>query len=544
MLLLFSILSLSSCTDYIEITNKDKVSQENFYRDETELNLALTGCYSTLRAPIASEWWLTEVRSDNTMMNVYNTSNQTNLQVYANDIFQAPTNDSFIESYWATTYQSLRSVNALLAGLKTSYNPTSGTINYNTSFTSVNDATRKRIAGEASFMRAYHYFKLVRLFGGVFLVDKPVSTEEALNLSRASVADIYKFIIADLKNASENCMSTTYASTSLANRGKVSSWAAKALLAKVYLTLGQKADALPLLTSVLSPSSGYSLVTTSGTTTSAYANVFTAANELNAEILFAVRFKSGTGIAGNGSSIANLFATNTSSISTQTKLLVPPGTRGSYNNPTEELYNSYAATDIRRDYTIKVYKPVPAATVNPQYAYTYWAAKHNTTSTITNDSELDWPVLRYSDVLLMYCEASTANATTLGYLNQVHTRAGLPALALTDLNTTAKYELAVANERRWEFALENQRWFDLLRFDKTMTTINSKAVMNNHFTAMMPFYIQYPDSKVDAVLPNLGVEQLKQLKLNVANDKFDLLPIPNLEISTNTTKPINQNPGY
>ena len=134
----------------------------------------------------------------------------------------------------------------------------------------------------------------------------------------------------------------------------------------------------------------------------------------------------------------------------------------------------------------------------------------------------------------MYCEADgTNNTTTLGYLNRVHTRAGLTALTATDVATPALYEKAVANERRWEFAIENQRWFDLLRFNKTMTTINAKAVMDNHFLLMEPFYIQYAAPYTTA-----------QLQAKTADPKFNLLPIPNVEIVTNTSQVIPNNPGY
>ncbi|GIZ08623.1 RagB/SusD family nutrient uptake outer membrane protein [Flavobacterium sp. UMI-01] len=523
LLILFSILSLSSCSDYIDVENFNQISSENFYRDETELSLAVNGCYNTLRAPIAFEWMLSEIRSDNTFMNNTGTTNAQNLQVYSNDIFQAPSFDLFIESYWATTYTSIRSINALLQGLKTSYNASTGTIDYNGSV-AVSDAIRKTTAGEASFMRAYHYFNLVRLYGGVYLLDRPITSEEALNLSRASVDDIYKFIIADLKNASANCISTTFAGTTAANKGRATAWAAKALLAKVYLTRGQKSDALPLLTDVIA-NSGYSILTGTG----AYANVFASTNELNAEILFAIRFKSGG--LGYGSSLANLFSSNTNAVTTQTGLPVPAGTRGAYNNPTEELYNSYSASDVRRNYNIKVYKPTPTSVST---TWTYWASKHITTVGVANDSELDWPVLRFSDVLLMYCEAvGTANTTTLDYLNRVHTRAGLTAYTLTNLASTAAYESAVANERRWEFALENQRWFDLLRFNTTMTTITAKGVMDNHFSLMTAFYAQYDNPFT-----------LLQLQAHTADPKFKLLPIPNIEIVTNTKNKIPQNEGY
>ncbi len=90
LLILFSILALSSCSDRIDIENQDKISSDNFYRNEAELDLAINGCYNTLRAPIAFEWMLTEIRSDNTFMNATGTTAAQNLQIYNNDVYEAP----------------------------------------------------------------------------------------------------------------------------------------------------------------------------------------------------------------------------------------------------------------------------------------------------------------------------------------------------------------------------------------------------------------------------------------------------------------------
>ncbi|MBE0390399.1 hypothetical protein HNQ02_000954 [Flavobacterium sp. 7E] len=516
--ILFSMISLVSCSDNLDIENQDKPNQEDFYVSANDFTVGLNGCYSTLRAPIAYEWMLTEVRSDNTYLNNYGTTNPQNLQIISNDAFEAPSFDLFIEQYWATTYTSIRSINGLTKALGTTYNPASGTIEYSTPVTPLPLSTseRNRIAGEASFMRAYHYFNLVRTYGGVFLIDKIVTPDEALSIPRSSVAEIYKFIIADLKNATENCTTAKFTTTS-ATGGSVTKWAAEALLAKVYLTLNQKDLALPLLTDVIS-ASGHALVT-AGTTP--YNDVFSSTNELNSEIVFAIRFKSGA--LGYGSSLSNLFSSTTDQ--KISGLVYPTGTRGGYNNPTPELYNSYAAADKRRAFNIKT------KTATPATSQLFWSGKHNITVSVQNDSELDWPVLRYSDVLLMYCEAvGTPTTTALSYLNQVHTRAGLTAI---NPAAGSAFEKAVADERRWEFAMENQRWFDLLRFTTTMPSVNAKDVMKNHFLLMQPYYSQFDSPSTTS-----------ELQAKVDNPKFDLSPIPNVEIVTNTKNPITQNPGY
>lgn len=527
LIILFSMLSIISCDDYIDLENENAVSENNFYDSKENFIVGLNGCYSTLRAPIAFEWMLTEIRSDNTFLNNYGTTNPQNLQIINNDVFEAPSFDLFIQQYWATSYSSIKNINGLATALETTYNKSTGTIDYNLldEPLPLTDLERKRISGEASFMRAHHYFNLVRTYGGVFLVDKIISPEEALLIPRSSETDIYNFIIADLKNAVQNCSSTV----STASNGvgaSITKWAAEALLAKVYLTLGQKGNALPLLTDIIT-SSGHSLVT-AGTTP--YADVFSAGKELNSEIIFAIRFQSGG--LGYGSPLSNLFSPITNQ--NITGLVYPTGTRGGYNNPTPELYMSYASTDKRRDFNIKT-----KLAVTPE-AQLYWSGKHNIAVSVLNDSELDWPVLRYSDVLLMYCEAvGVYNTTTLGYLNQVHTRSVSTALTASDVDTQAKYEKAVADERRWEFAMENQRWFDLLRFNTTMPTVNARSVMKNHFSQMIPYYIQFN------AFENFDAVQLTSLLETKVDDvKFNLSPIPNVEIITNTIQPIQNNPGY
>jgi hypothetical protein len=112
------------------------------------------------------------------------------------------------------------------------------------------------MAAQASFIRAYHYFNLVRLYGGVFLSHEPTTPTEAKAMNRASADDIYKLIIADLQNASDNGDKAKFGSIASANIGRANSWAAKALLAKVYLTLNRKSEAATLLTDIIS-NSGY-----------------------------------------------------------------------------------------------------------------------------------------------------------------------------------------------------------------------------------------------------------------------------------------------
>lgn len=336
-----------------------------------------------------------------------------------------------------------------------------------------------------------------------------VSPDDAKQINRSSVADIYKLIVADLVTAAANGSTAKFAAIPSAEYGMANSWTAKALLAKVYLNLNRKAEAIVLLNDIIA-NSGYGLETS-------YANIFSITNEVNKEILFAIRFKSGG--VGLGSSLPNQFAPQNSGSA------VIIGAGKSYNSPSQELIDSYAVNDLRKAVNIGFY-----GLSKPDQIY---VNKYMSKPTVVNDSENDWPVIRYADVLLMLAEAQGNTPTSWTQINLIHKRA--TGLTLTpDTGNTAVFEKALADERRWEFAFENQRFFDLLRFDTTLTTIKSEATIDNHFAVMYPIYYNtYTE-------PRLSLEQMQA---NANPDKF-LLPIPQYEIDTNSFIVIPQNPGY
>jgi hypothetical protein len=122
----------------------------------------------------------------------------------------------------------------------------------------------------------------------------------------------------------------------------------------------------------------------------------------------------------------------------------------------------------------------------------------------------------------------------LALINQTRKRAGLADLLPAAVNTVALFEKELANERRLEFPFENMRWYDLLRYNKTMTTITAEQTLKNHYsTDYVAHYGKYPSPR-----PTLA-----QIQAYVTTDRL-LLPIPQREIDNNTTLKIPQNPGY
>lgn len=521
-----AIMGMAGCKKVIDQYPESYLNTGTFYTTLTEARAGVNACYNGLQNPLNYEWMLTELRSDNSKQGVPNSSSASNRELNELDMFYLNATHAQVYNYWLSTYYNIRNCNIVLQKLGVSYNATTGVTSYSANPLPITETDRKQLAGEAMTIRAYHYFNLVRLFGGVFLLQNTVSPEEAKDINRSTAADIYKFIQADLALATTSLSTAKYNQIASADAGRINSWAAKALLAKVYLTLNKKTEAITLLTDV-KDNSGFALVTTAGSAGSAYANVFSASNEMNSEILFAVRYKSGG--LGLGSPFANRFAALNSG-----SALVPGDGQG-LNTPTADLDSSTKSNDARKGINIaryivgasikpypRKYFPNPNPAVNPQTGMT------------TLDAENDWPVLRYADVLLMLAEAQGNSPSSIALINQVRTRSGAPAIDPAGITTTKLFEDTLSNERRLEFAFENQRWFDLVRYGTTLTTINAVDAIRAHFAK------EYPVHYKDYAAPTPTLAELQSF---INSDKL-LLPIPQKEIDTNTKLVIPQNPGY
>ena len=547
------LIAISSCSDYIDLNSESNIIADNYYTNYTELQAGLTACYKGMQDPLTDEWSLTELRSDNSVMDGGSSTSTPNHDLAFLDQFYPSTTHQGLYKYWLKTYNNVKNTNTVLNAAGANYNKTTGVIEYEPVTINATAFECKSIAAEASFIRAYHYFNLVRLYGGVFLVDEPISAEQAKTVNRSSVADIYKLIEADLKNTIANGKNNTFTANA-SDLGHANAWAAKALLAKVYLTLNRKIEAAELLNNITDNTplpayyqsinlgvSGYSLQST-------YESVFSINNEMNSEILFAIRFKGGG--LGMGNPLSNLFAP------TNSGLAVINGDGKGYNTPTLEITKSNSAYTNYIDPSSKL--AFALSPLNIPFARkdvnigtfgtsTYYVAKYISPTTLANDAENDFPVIRYADVLLMKAEADGNTAGSLALINQIRARVKLPALTSTTINTTALFEKALAQERRWEFAFENQRWFDILRFTTTTTSLSpstdafpnlklqgAEYVMKKHFANMYSkIYVGF------SVLP----VTLGELQSNSNVNRF-LLPIPQYEIDTNSFITILQNPSY
>ncbi|PWG79114.1 RagB/SusD family nutrient uptake outer membrane protein [Pararcticibacter amylolyticus] len=511
---------ITSCNKVLDVEPVSNVGVDNFYRNAKEVQTALTGCYNGLHDPLVTEWMLTEQRTDNSRQNSPTSTAVQRVELNALDMYTQSSQHQQIYNYWLSVYRNIRSINYVLQNLGVTYE--NGRIIFGTGNAQVTEEEKADLAGQALFLRAYHYFNLVRLFGDVFLITEPVIPQEAKQVGRSPVADVYKLIIADLTAAGEHLSSAAYSSIASGNLGEANAWAAKALLAKVYLTLQQPSNALPLLNDVIS-NSGYGLE-------SSYGRVFSIDNEMNKEILFAVRFKAGG--LGIGNFMANTFAPNSSGNA------VVNGDGLGFNTPTDNLTAAYktpasGGSDQRKAVNISSYSGRP------------YIKKFISAVQVENDAENDFPVIRFADVLLMKAEALGFDGPagqSVGLINQVRSRAGAidydggdfastfykyPADGGSSIQTQEAFLNALLNERRIELAFENQRFFDLVRTGQLLTVIG--AYFESEYQV---HYRRYrPVITLDALKANLTAERI-------------LLPIPQREIDTNDQQRIPQNSGY
>ena len=453
-------LSLFVCScqsDFLDLTPQSQPNVDNFYQTANDFNNAVNGAYDVLQS--GNQYGgdfntLIETRSDNVLDN--DPSSNAGLR-YNIDRFIEPTTNTVLRDTWGSLYTGINRTNLILDKIET---------------VTIDAPLKARYKGEAQFIRALSYFNLVRLWGRVPLVLTAGSTTEARSYVRNEVVDIYAAIEKDLTDAAAN-LPVSYTG---ADVGRATSGAAKALLGKVLVTETKFAQAVPVLREVITANT-YRLLPN-------VADVFLVSNENNVEIVFAVKFRKGVGGAlpeGHGL----WYGTNIG------------------DNIEPSLRAAYPAGDKRQPLTVQI--PVPSnVNVVPRKWYDEVSA--------TNDVGNDFPVLRYADVLLLYAESlnetgyqATGDAFT--YLNQVRTRAGVPVYAAAQLATQAAFRNAVINERRLELALENDRWFDLVR---TGTAIN----------ALLATRITVPANRL-------------------------IYPIPQAEIDTyNNSTTFPQNPGY
>lgn len=473
---------------FIDLTDPTRIVTSDYYKDSASISTAVIAAYASLQDLYGKNsgsrgiFPFGEVASDNSSSVVEGTG------IGEFEYFTFSPSNPVIQSMWTYSYRTIARCNIVLGRIDP---------------VAIAPAVKERWKSEVKFIRALAYFNLVRIYGGVPLVTKEITTlAEAYEYGRSPEAAIYTQIEKDLLEADADVnLPAKY--TAAADLGRVTKPAVKGLLGKVYLTEKKYAEAVNILGQFISLYD----VTTHNLLAN-YSDVFLTTNELNAEIVFAVRYSKGNS-PSTGSPFTNYFAGSTANAG-------GVGTGYQYNIFRKDFIdtlNAQPATDKRI-----------AASYTTITANTLWTTKkYADVPAQDQDADPDWIVLRYADVLLLYAEAlneqSPANvATAVPHVNRVRIRAGLSGTNL--LATTISQEqlrLAIEKERRIELNMEGHRWFDLVRTGRAL------QVMNNHFTKYA--------IRLNASSP---IVQIQAFQL--------LFPIPISEINTNPI--LTQNPGY
>ncbi|HZH66122.1 MAG TPA: RagB/SusD family nutrient uptake outer membrane protein [Flavisolibacter sp.] len=469
-----ALLMTASCgKDFLEQLPETTRTTAAVYKTPSDFQNAVIGAYSTLKhnglyangGPSSALLHLGETVSDNAEFGA--TRAVSNVSVFELEDFNFSLSNTLFSAAWTGHYVGIARVNTILSRLPG---------------VTMDKALSDRFEGEAKFLRGLFYFNLVRLFGDVQLVTTENNDPNAgYSIPRSPAAKVYEQIIADL-SAAEGLLPATLSS---AEAGRASRWAAKALLGKVYLTQKDYTKAAAKLNEVIL-SGQYNL------TANTYASVFsnTTSFSANKDMIFSVQYKSGN--IGQGSAIWSA----TIPWGAQGSLFgVNGGSGEGFMRPTADMVAAYESGDLRKAASVATSYTNGATTVNERYV-----VKYRQTGVVQNEADIDFPVLRYADVLLMYAEALIEQgqvATAMPFVNQVRTRAGLTGLPTT--LSAADARLAVEQERRVELAFEGQRWFDLLRTDRYLPVMTSKGYATKAFHKLFPI----PQRETD-LNPSLG----------------------------------------
>jgi len=412
---------------FLELSPPSEANVNNFFQDANDFNTALMACYGQLQKYVNTYFDLVEYRSGN--LNII-APTASNLERYNIDRFVETSANSIIRDAWALYYNTILRCNKIISQAEG---------------IDMNEALKQQYIGESRFIRALTYFNLVRFWGNVPIVLKPISPEEALKIGRSEISEVYAVIEEDLIAAVEY-LPESYNDNDI---GRATSGAAKSLLGKVYLTQNKYSEAKSILSQVLNK---YSLLDSIN-------DVFDVANKMNAEVIFAIRFNKE--VIGEGHS--SWFAV--SDVST--------------SHISDYLLNSYSANDKRK--SLVEYSQVGTGFVLNKF----YDLQSSTTKKVGND----YIILRYSDVLLMYAEALAEEGdlnNALNYLNMVHQRAGLPEILSSELPDIQSMKEALLKERKLEFPLEGKIWFDLIRTGTAISEIAKIGITIQEYQLIYP----------------------------------------------------------
>ena len=494
-------LLLTSCEDFLDSSNKTKKDSSNFPQTEADVSQLLTGVYSILGRPepLGSLFFVSELMSDDRLGG----GGPDDKSCKAIDQFKKSSEDMF-NNPWRAMYFGVYRSNYLLANLDN--------VVWNS------EESKNKILGETHFLRAYFYFDLARMFGEVPMVLEP----EPVNIPKTPANQLYAQIASDLKNAIEMLPSVKFQDIDRAkDLGRVTKWAAEALMARVFLfyTGYYRTEALPLadggqvtkaeVTDWIIDcveNSGHDLLPDFRNLW-AYSYVqdykYTADNNLSwagdgsVETVFSIKYSALSNDWNSPQQKSNQICLYSGFREQNYTKTFPFGQGWGMGTVNPKIYNDWDPNDVRRDASVLDVRNTDEVANfdfgggNQQDNTCYFQKKYipinvwtdETKSKVYNfshelygmegtdyqrDNIQDLILIRFSDVLLMAAELGAPYAQQ--YLDRVRSRAGLGSVPATLENIKA--------ERRFELAFEGIRYYDLLRWhDEDQITANQTGIV-------------------------------------------------------------------
>ncbi|MBB5646007.1 RagB/SusD family nutrient uptake outer membrane protein [Pedobacter cryoconitis] len=452
-------LGFTGCKKFLDESDPSNFTVENYFTKPEHARSSVNAIYASLREPMSSgfgggAWTMTEFATGQAATDL----GQAVDSYFVKDL-QNTADNSYGLNYWQNYYKGIGNANLSIAKIPG---------------ITMDAAEMKRLLGEAHFLRAWYYFNLVQLFGNIPLITEPVDLKsEQLRPKQAAPADVYKLITDDLITAEASGLPWVDVT------GKVSLGAVKSLLAKVYLTMAgyplQKGNEYFNLAAKKAEevidSKQFKLF-------SNYGDLHNPAKKNVEENIFMIQYKTQI-IPANWQELIIPYNKNISAYSSETG--------GIY--ATADFVKSYDPSDLRaKEGQFFFTKFTNQDNRNQEVAlggYFLYKLFDVVAQTTTANSDLNWSLIRYADVLLTYAEASNEvsgpGAKAYEAINLIRKRAQLPELAGL---SASQFQEATWRERWYELCFENITWFDMVRLHKAfnLTTKGFDNYVGHKFT--------------------------------------------------------------
>ena len=442
--LLFISIFAISCDDYLDLAPISEETSGNAYESASQIEAALVGAYESFQSSEYYVWdnvLFQDVRSDNCY------AGGDNPEIFQLDFIDIEPTHSRLFTHWSNLYNAISKANLVLERVEGIVDPL------------LTEERRNQIKGEAYFLRSYHYFTLVKLWGGIPLILNTITSTDAqsVNIPRATIEGVYIQITADLETAA-NLLPDTYGNDASINKARATAGAAHALAAKAYAqqpTPDYEA-VLDHITAVENSDANYQLIP--------YDQLFNGNNYNNAESIIEVQY-----LGGNEGNFGP-------------QLLLPPSISGDtwrkFVTPSVDLINAFDSEgdNIRKNASI-LFEQV-------QWVDEFWGNAQGSSVPFSYKwknangfaSADNTYLLRYGDIVLLKAEAYN-ELNQLGNaiieVNRIRNRVSLPDLTMAQSNSQEALRTTILKERRLELFQEGQRWDDLARYNMLVSTMNS-----------------------------------------------------------------------